>query len=396
MIEHIAFLSLFLFVYLLISARLEKTLVSGALLFILVGWLVGPVGMGWLDFPVGGNGLSLLAELTLAVVLFGDAANARLHILKKNHKLPERLLFLGLPMTLLLGWGIAKWMFPTFSWVDAALLAGILAPTDAALGKAVMTRKEVPAPISEALNVESGLNDGICVPVIVILLALRLDSGSQSGLTIVLTFLQKVGIGILVGGIMAFMGEKWVKLCFKRQWSHPQVTSLAVMSLAFACFAVAESLEGSGFISCFVGGLIFGALCKQEEHLDFLSSEVAGDGLSLITWVIFGGTIVGQSIGYLTWQSFAYAVLSLTVIRMLPVGLSLAGSGLKMKEKLFIGWFGPRGLASVVFVVMVMNRELLHGPAIASVSMSTIILSVVLHGITANPLVNVFASKKGA
>ncbi len=388
MIPHIAFFSLFVFLYLLVSARLEKTLISGALLFVLVGWLVGPRGLQWLDFPVEAEGLSLLAELTLAVVLFSDAAHARLHILQKSRRLPECLLLIGLPLTILLGWGIALLLFPQFSVIDAAILAVILAPTDAALGKAVMTRKEVPPSISEALNVESGLNDGICVPVIVVLLSLSLNMGSVSGSEILITLVQKIGIGFAVGAGLAFLGEKYVQVCAERNWSHPQATSLAVASLAFACFAVAESLGGSGFIACFVGGLFFGALCKYEQHHEFLSSEASGDGLALITWVIFGGTVVGQCLRYLTWQGVLYTLLSLTVIRMFPVWISLAGSGLKLREKAFIGWFGPRGLASVVFIVMVLNRGVPHAPEMASVGMSTIMLSVILHGISANPLVN--------
>ncbi|MGA0334079.1 MAG: cation:proton antiporter [Kiritimatiellia bacterium] len=396
MTQHIAFLALFLFFYLLVSARLEKTLISGALLFVLIGWAVGPRGLHWLSFPVGEEGLSLLAELTLAVVLFSDAAHARLHILCKTHRFPERLLGIGLPLTLLLGWVIAKELFPEFTWVDAALLATILAPTDAALGKAVMIRKEVPAPISEALNVESGLNDGICVPVMVALLSLSGSPASASGWPILLLLLQKVGIGIVVGAGLAFLGERWVKICTRRNWSHKQVTSLAVVSLSFACFSVAELWGGSGFIACFVGGLVYGALSKQEQHHPFLSSEAPGDGLSLITWVVFGGTVVGQSVPYLSWRSMLFSLLSLTLIRMLPVCISLLGSGLNRSEKFFIGWFGPRGLASVVFVVMLLNRNLPQAPLIASISMSTILLSVMLHGLSANPLVKRFGAAEAA
>ncbi|WFB36892.1 cation:proton antiporter [Kiritimatiellota bacterium B12222] len=387
MITHIAFLSLFIFFYLLVSARMEKTMLSGSLLFVLVGWLVGPYGLQWLSFPVKGEGLSLLAELTLAVVLFGDAARARLRILQKSWRYPERLLLLGLPMTVILGWGIAMLLFPGFSMIDAAILATILAPTDAALGKAVMTRKEVPAPIAESLNVESGLNDGICVPVMVVLLSLSMDLGSVTMGSIVITLLEKVGIGILVGVVIALIGEKWVKFCVQKEWSDPQASSLAMLSLAFACYSVAESLEGSGFIAAFMGGLIFGALCKHEKFHGFLSSEANGDGLSQITWVIFGGTVVGQCASFISWQVGLYALLSLTLIRMLPVWISLLGTDLNGTDKLFMGWFGPRGLASVVFVVMVFHHQLDHAGGIATVAMTTIMLSVLLHGLTANPLV---------
>jgi len=366
---------------------MEKTLVSGALLFIAVGWSVGPMGLDVFSFAIDNEGLRLLAELTLAVVLFTDAAHSRLNILKKSHTLPERLLLLGLPFTFLLGWGVALLLFPDFTLIEAAILATILAPTDAALGKAVVSSEDVPAPLAEALNVESGLNDGICVPLLAVLLSFGMTMDGEPMVNVWLTILQKVGIGLLVGGIVAYLGEKWVLFCTKRKWTHSHTSSIAVPSLAFGSFTLAEACGGSGFIACFVGGLIFGALYKEEKHHHFLKSEAAGDALSLVTWVIFGAVIVGQCVGNLTWSIALYAVLSLTLIRMIPVVLSLTGSGLPFREKVFIGWFGPRGLASIVFIMMVLHADLEKAPKMASIVMTTIILSILFHGISANPLV---------
>jgi NhaP-type Na+/H+ or K+/H+ antiporter len=266
-------------------------------------------------------------------------------------------------------------------------LATILSPTDAALGKVVVSSEDVPAPLAEALNVESGLNDGICVPLLAVLLSFSLTAESESILTMLLTFIQKVGIGVGVGGLLAYLGQKGVLVSSKRNWMHPRASSTAVPALAFGSFAMAEVCGGSGFIACFVGGLLFGALCKEEKHQHFIASDAAGDALSLITWVIFGAVIVGQCVGNLTWTIALYAVLSLTLIRMLPVILSLSWTGLPFREKAFIGWFGPRGLASIVFIMMVSNAHLEQAPRMASVVMTTIILSILLHGLTANPLV---------
>jgi len=159
------------------------------------------------------------------------------------------------------------------------------------------------------------------------------------------------------------------------------------------CFAVAQGLGGSGFIACFVGGMLFGRMEKQHKHKLLLAAEGTGDTLALITWVVFGSTVVGQSIGSLSWDVVIYALLSLTVVRMLPVFLALGGMNLRTDEKLFVGWFGPRGLASIVFAVIVLNKHLPGGDIITMAVVCTIILSVVGHGLSANPLVAALSAK---
>jgi NhaP-type Na+/H+ or K+/H+ antiporter len=390
MYENVAILGTFIFLYSIVSGGLEKTPINGALVFTGFGLLVGPLGLDLLTGDIDSEGLSTLAELTLAVLLFVDAASANLDELKRFSGIPMRLLLIGLPLTILLGFGTGFVLFSGLTLLEIALLATMLAPTDAALGKAVVTNKAVPSNIRESLNVESGLNDGICVPVLFLFLALAMKTGAEHGGTtqLALTLLaEEIGIGAGVGIGLTLLGWFLLKRFGGRGWVTDTWVQLPVPALAVACFAVAQWIGGSGFIASFVGGLLFGRLVsKQNKHKLLLAAEGTGDTLALITWIVFGAAVVGRSIDSLSWQVILYAVLSLTLIRMVPVFLSLTGMKMRTDEKLFMGWFGPRGLASIVFAVIVLHENLPGGDTISMTVVSTIILSVVFHGISANPL----------
>lgn len=390
MYQNLAIITLFVFLYSIASGRLEQTRFGGAVLFTAFGLVCGPLGFGFLRLDVDAELLRTLAELTLAMVLFADASNANLGVLKKNLQIPQRLLLIGLPLTILLGYGVGVLLFDSLTLLEIALLATMLAPTDAALGKAVVTDENVPANIREGLNVESGLNDGICVPILFIFLGLATSQGGQGGATLLALTLvaEAIGIGVLVGVGLTFLGV-WLLSRFEdRGWVTETWRQLAVPSLAVSCFAMAQWLGGSGFIACFVGGMLFGRLEPHRKHKLLLAAEGTGDTLALITWVVFGSAVVGQTVGSFSWQVVLYAVLSLTVVRMLPVFLVLAGMQMQTGEKLFMGWFGPRGLASIVFAVIVLNADLPGGRTIALTAVCTIVLSIIGHGISAHPLIN--------
>lgn len=397
MYENLALLGAFVFLYSLVSGGLRRTPVSGAIVFTAFGLAFGPLGLGLLNLNIDREGLRFLAELTLALVLFTDAANANLGILSRNLRLPERLLLGGLPLTILLGFGLAVWSFGNLTLLEAAILATILAPTDAALGKAVVTDPSVPADLREGLNVESGLNDGICVPILLLMVDLAsrkagMNDGSTSAHALIL-FAQQIGIGAAVGIVLAFFGNGLLHRCAARGWVTESWRQLPVVALAVACFALADMLGGSGFIASFAGGLIFGSLAKQHKHALLLAAEGTGDTLTLITWVIFGAGVVVPVLRFLSWDVVLYAALSLTVVRMLPVLIVLGGMKLRLDEKLFVGWFGPRGLATVVFAVIVFDRHLPGGGTITVTAVCTIVLSILAHGLSANPLVARLASR---
>jgi NhaP-type Na+/H+ or K+/H+ antiporter len=395
MYQNLAVLAAFVLVYSAVGGRLERTPFSGAVVFTAFGLAFGPLGLGLLELSIDAEGLRTLAELTLAIVLFIDAANSNLGVLKAKIRLPRRMLLIGLPLTILLGYGFGIVLFDDLGVFEIALIATMLAPTDAALGKAVVTNEKVPTPIRESLNVESGLNDGICVPVLFIFLALATGAGEEGGTTALAFKLvaEEIGIGLAVGIGATWAGAKLLEFCAERGWVTEIWRQLPVVALAVGCFALAQAVGGSGFIASFAGGMYFGWLAKGHRHKLLLSAEGAGDTFALLTWVAFGATVIGQSSGVVSWEALIYAVLSLTLIRMLPVFLVLAGTGLRTDEKLFMGWFGPRGLASIVFGVIVLNEHLPGAETITMTVVFTILLSILGHGLTANPLANALAAR---
>jgi NhaP-type Na+/H+ or K+/H+ antiporter len=385
----------FAFAYSLIASRLDKTPVNGALVYVAVGMLFGPQGIGLIDLKVNGEGISRLAELALAVCLFTDSSNANLSILRRVEAIPIRLLLIGLPLTIALGLGLGFLVFGDLSFYEIALIATMLAPTDAALGKAVVTNPAVPEKVRESLNVESGLNDGICVPVILLFLALATgtaEASESAGLAVKLT-LEVIGIGVVTGLILAVLGGLALRTCANRGWVAGTWLQIPIIALALLCFGLAQWLGGSGFIACFVGGLTFGGMTKQHKDQFLESAEGTGDALAMLTWFAYGTVAIGLLFNQFSWQVVLYAVLSLTVVRMLPVFLCLIGKHLQWDTLLFIGWFGPRGLASIVFAVMVAAAQLPGNATIMATVAWTIVLSIVAHGLTANYLARVYGAR---
>jgi NhaP-type Na+/H+ or K+/H+ antiporter len=360
--------------------------------FTVIGLILGTSGFGVLDFWLNTDEYKVLAELTLALLLFVDASDADLKELARSASLPRRLLLIGLPLTICLGFLSGVALFDAISLVEIALLATILAPTDAALGKAVVTDGNVPGRIRSSLNFESGMNDGICVPIFVAFLAFSTHSaGGQSFTEMAIhLIIKEVGIGAVTGLGIAAIGAAAIRA---REAISPTWHQLLVPALALACYSAAEALGGSGFIAAFVGGLLFGALGKERTHSYLLAAEGTGDALALLTWVVFGAVVVPRVFAAATWEILLYAVMSLTLVRMLPVWLALRGTGLRLDETLFIGWFGPRGLASIVFTIMAIEADVPGADFIAVVVSCTILLSILGHGLSAKPLARILAAR---
>jgi len=384
----LAILALFVFCYSLIAGRVERAATSGPMVFVVAGLLMGPFGLGWFDGDATSTELRVLADLTLATILFIDAANADLTTLKQQFRIPSRMLLFGLPGAIALGTLFAAVLFKALSIYEAAILGTMLAATDAALGKAVVTNKAVPARIREGLNIESGLNDGLCVPVLLVFIALVVGTGHEEGgapLALILVA-EELGIGLAVGLGLTAVGTRLLKWCMNRGWVTEIWTQVIVVALAIACFSVAQSLHGSGYIAAFTGGLLFGFRAKEATHKMVLTAEATGETLALMTWMLFGAMVIGHAAEYFNWTMVLYAVLSLTVVRMLPIYVSLTGTGESTASKLFLGWFGPRGLASLVFAIIVVNEDVPGGTFVAMVVVLTVFFSLVAHGISANPL----------
>jgi len=391
-----AILAAVVLIYSASSGRVARSWLSGPILFTAAGLVVGPLGFDILHLEITAVDLKVLAEAALAMVLFTDAAHADLGVVRRTVGLPERLLLVGLPLTIVFGFLVALPLFPTLDLFAAALLATLLAPTDAALGAPVISNEAVPVETREALNLESGLNDGICVPVVVILLDLAVGTEIEHrslGHAIAVV-IEEIGIGLITGLVLTAIAVAILRIAAQREWISAHWLHVPVVALAALCFAAAQALGGSGFIACFVGGLLFSYLHDRPKEM-LGGAASTGEVLAMLTWVVFGGPLLGRLLDRVTWSMLIYAVLSLTVIRMVPVFLSLVGTGMSVGSKLFIGWFGPRGLASIVFGVIVFDAGVPGRETIAVTVVCTVLLSIILHGATANPLITALRRSGG-
>jgi NhaP-type Na+/H+ or K+/H+ antiporter len=385
--EQLAILAVFVFFYSVLAGRIERTVLSGPIIFVSAGFLCGPVVLGWFPAEPPDGSLRMLADLTLALFLFTDAANANRRTLEHSIGIPARLLMLGLPLTLLLGFLLAMVLFDTLSLPECAILAVMLAATDAALGKAVITHPQVPDRLREALNVESGLNDGFCVPLLLAMIALEFDEEGITGSGYALELLvRELGIGLGVGLVVAIGGAFVIRWATRRGWLNPIWSQVSSMALALCAFALAQSLHGSGYIAAFTAGMAFGWLVRERVAELVHSTEGIADILALLTWFLFGCAVIGQVFMQFSWQAVLYAVLSLTLVRMTAVYVAMIGSGEPPRVRLFLGWFGPRGLASIVFAIIVLDAGVPHAREMALIVVCTVFISLVMHGVTANPL----------
>jgi NhaP-type Na+/H+ or K+/H+ antiporter len=383
------------FAFGLVSRRLEGTVLTAPIVFVVAGAILGPAGLGLVEFNLDNHTVLLVGEIALAIVLFTDAARTDLSALRQNEAMPLRLLGIGMPLTIALGTSVAALMLTDLTFWEAAIVGTVLAPTDAALGQAVVSNPRVPVRVRQALNVEAGLNDGLSVPFLALFLALAVAEGELQPASYWIRFaLEQVGLGILVGVGVGLAGGWLVSWASKREWMTDSSQRLALLALAIIAWALADTVGGNGFIAAFVGGLAAGPTVERvgEQLIQFTEAE--GQLLNLSVFFIFGVLVVGllESLG---WQVALYALLSLTVIRMLPVALSLYGTHLRGISVLFAGWFGPRGLASIVLGLIVVEKApLLPGrDEIELVVASTVLLSVLLHGLTSAPLSAVYARR---
>ncbi len=371
-----------------VSRRLTGTPVTSAMVFVAIGVLVGPLVIDEVTSAPTGATVRTVAEATLAVVLFADASRIKLRALKRESAVPVRLLGIGLPLTIAAGAALAALIFDQLSVTEAIVLAVLLAPTDAALGEAVVTEPRLPSRIRQGLNVESGLNDGICVPLLLIALAAAdVEEKAASSHHAIRIVLEEIGYGILGGIATGLAAAAVVAFADRRDLiagSWLQVIPIAGAALAYG---IAAALGGSGFIAAFVAGAIFGALVSRESEQASRLNEEIGELLGGVTFLLFGAVLLGPALKHVSWQIALYAVLSLTLVRMLPVAIALIGTRAERPTVGFLGWFGPRGLASIVFAVIVVEEAHLPGTeTILLTTYLTIGLSVVAHGITAAPL----------
>ena len=377
----------------ILSARLERADLTAPIVFVGVGVLIANITS--LEPAVEAEAVKLLTELTLVWVLFSDAARVRVRELRSQTGIYVRLLGLALPLTVVAGWLLAWGLFGNFDVWLALLVGAALAPTDAALGAAVITNPVVPARVRGILNVESGLNDGIVTPVVMVALAgaAAAEGHSSHGATHALVqLLIGVVIGVGVGG-----GGGWIlRAARSRHWVDEEFAGPAVLALALLAYAASVAIDGNGFVAAFAGGIAFGHFAGRGAPQQVFYVEQTAGLASLLVWMTFGVVAVPLVVDAAGWQLLLYAALSLTVVRMLPVALLLMGSSLDRRAAAFIGWFGPRGLASVVFALLAIEELGPRADTAVAVIVTTVLVSVLAHGFTAGPLAKRYGARASA
>lgn len=382
--------ALLIFAFGLFSRIAERKSVTGPMFFMTFGILSSSLGLGLIDVSHELGPVKLVAELALILVLFIDASLIDISALRNApSKVPARLLLIGLPLTMLFGTVLGLLMFESVALVAILLMALILSPTDAALGQAVVKSESVPLRVRQSISVESGLNDGIALPPILICMALLgAEAGDHEGAWLGFV-IKQVTLGPVVGLAVGWIGGRLIQMMSDRGWMEETFQRLSALPLAILAFAFAESVEGNGFIAAFVAGLglTMGATSAQVRHHIQEFGETECTQLILVVFLIFGLAMVPVASEYWGWRELIYAVASLTVIRMVPVAISLIGAKLDWQSILFIGWFGPRGIASVLYLLMAIAAIGFVGyEQIMSVIVLTVTISVIAHGISAVPL----------
>lgn len=386
--------SLILLGFAAISRRIDGTAITAPMLFTASGLVVGADALDLFDPAASGESVKLLAEGTLTVVLFSDASRIDLPALRTALDIPTRLLAIGLPLTIVAGLVAGIALLGELSWAEALVLAIVLAPTDAALGQTVVTSPRLPVKVRQSLNVESGLNDGICVPLFLVAVAVALaEEGAIGNGHAAQIVAEKIGYGVVAGVAAGVVAAVVVVQAGGRRLVDGTWLQVVPLAGAFLAFGLAEAVGGSGFIAAFVGGAVFGGLRRRRggdvSHL----MEQTGAVLAALTFIVFGAVLLGPALGDMTWKIAVYGVLSLTVVRMLPVAISMLGTGARPRTVAFLGWFGPRGAASIVFALLVLEEHgLAHEQVLLTTAFVTVGLSVVAHGVSAAPLSSRYAN----
>ncbi len=387
----VALIAGFVIVYGLVSRKVEHSWVTGPMLFVAFGLGAGTAGFDLLDLELDSTGIALLAEATLGLLLFTDATRIDVARLRHDMVLPARMLLIGLPLAIALGTGVGVVLFDVPVAV-AALIAAILAPTDAALGEAVVTSEAVPVRVRETLNVESGLNDGIALPAVTVFIALAAEKADFSTASNWARFAaEQIGYGLVVGVVVGCLGALAVRNASRAGWMEGVYRQLAVLGLAVSAFTLAAQIGGNGFIATFVGGLAFGSIARVECAAVANFTDDLAHLLAMVSFIVFGAIVVGPSLDMIDWRVGLYAVASLVLVRPAAIAISLIGSHARAPTVAFFGWFGPRGLASILFGIVALEEA--HGAdlELVFVVMSwTVLLSILAHGVSAGPAADAY------
>ena len=389
------FLAIFTVSYTLVAKRLSATIITAPMLFLGFGVLIA-----WLKLMPAHEAKELLhvvAELALIILLFLDAAQINLRALRTHYSWPMRMLLIGLPLSILFG-TLFLWPFlgEELSFVAIALLAAILAPTDAALGQAVVTNLDVPERVRRGLTVESGLNDGLALPAILLFASLAAEAMNNDGQNWLLFGVLQIGLGPLVGAVSGHIGGLMFLAAKRRKMTSQHIEGIGAIALACAAYLLAGEVGGNGFIAAFIAGLFFGNTVKGECPFIYEFTEDEGQMLTWGAFFLIGLALVPEATQHLDLRTLGLILLSLFVIRPLAIWISLSGSEALPQTRLFFGWFGPRGLATALFALLIVEQidpEL--GETILHFAINTVWISAILHGVSAVPAARWYAGVIG-
>jgi len=385
-------IAVILILYGAFSKPLDAKGITSAMIFTAAGLVVGTSALSLVNIHIESHVAERFCELALVFLLFSDSTRIDLAGLRRNLSWPSRLLVIGLPLTILAGLGAGVVVFPGIALASAFVLSTMVCSTDAALGQRVVSDKSVPGRVRQALDVESGLNDGLAVPFFLVAVDLslaRLSAGVTAA--VVRNMAEQIGWGLVSGIGAGALAGLLLRVADDRGWLEGQWRQILPLVAALLAYLTALRLGGSGFIAAFTGGMTFGYLSRHHDQRVTSLNEDVGGILAGATWVGFGALAVGVLAPHLTWQIAAYAALSLTLIRMVPVAIAMLGTRAKLPTVAFIGWFGPRGLASIVFALIALQEGIPGRQMLFATVMLTILLSVFLHGLSSVPLVAAYS-----
>ena len=389
-------------IYALMARWIELSVITLPMIFTGLGIALGGTGLDLVPMGADNEVIHAFVEITLVLVLFSDASGVkRQNLSGGNVTIPLRMLLIGMPLTIVLGTLVAMWVSPNQPWALALLVAAILTPTDAALGQSVVSNPNVPKRISQSINIESGLNDGLAFPIVLLaaITAARATGyeGGQAPDNVAVFALLQITVGLLAGAMVGYGAAKLLDFAIGRNATTTVAQGLYFLSVAFLAYFGAELVGGNGFIAAFVGGLVFGNTLRAPSV--FIREFMEGEGqlLTLATFFIFGSVLAPIGLEHASWKTVTLALLFLTVVRMLPIWLSLTGLKLSSYEKIFLGWFGPRGLASILFALLVLEDFPIPGAQeLTACVVLTVLISIVLHGVSAAPLSNLLITSASA
>ena len=391
-------LAILVLAYAVVSEQVNRRFIAPALIFMPIGMALGPFGLHLLDAGPGTEGYTVLAQLALALILFNQAAELRLDRIQMHGPVTLRLLVVGIPLTILLGTLTAALLLPVLPWWEAVCLGAIVAPTEAALIEALLKDSRIPERVRHALSVESGFYDGFALAVL--LIALGLASQQESGDThkhwAWFIFTTEV-VSLVVGAVVGLIGALVVRWSRRREWMTDTWAQLATLALAFVCFALGEWFQGSGFVAAFTGGLTFSFVSrrKTDDELPTQVADASAQLLELMVFAMFGSFALIDGWQRADWRIVLFAVIAVFGVRMVSVLISLIGTGMPMPSRLFIGWFGPRGIGTVVLGLLVINRgDIQSGDEIGTVVVVAVTLSLVLHSVTTAPGIRRLATSR--